>query len=193
MEPREEAELKDLLKFLLGFLPWITFGALAGPSLVQLEIALGISLVLTILVGYRQLKKGFVLTWGTLLFFLINTVLVVGFKNVWIMRHMGILAPATLAGIAWLSLAIGKPFVLQFARENAPEEGWNDPGFVSGSRHLTIVWGVLFLFSTFNAIADYLHAGAPEWLYKSLSIGAVIAGILYTQWFKKKARRGKDD
>ena len=36
--------VKDLLKILLGFLPWILFGILAGPSLFRLEMALAVAL-----------------------------------------------------------------------------------------------------------------------------------------------------
>lgn len=185
--------MKDLLKFLLGFLPWIAFGALAGPSLIKLETALVVSLALTVAVGFRQLRLGFVLTWGTLLFFLVNTVLVLGFKNVWVMKHMGLLAPGTLAAIAWLSLAVGKPFVLQFAAQNVPRSTLTDPGFIANCRHLTLVWAGLFLFSTAVALAKYKHVAAPEWLYHSLSICVIVAGIAYTEWRKRRARRGRPD
>ncbi len=61
--------MKDLLKILLGFLPWILFGILAGPSLTRLEIALAVSLLASLALGFKQLRQGFFLTWGSLLFF----------------------------------------------------------------------------------------------------------------------------
>ena len=61
--------MKDMLKILLGFLPWILFGIMAGPSLTRLEMALAVSLAATVALGFKQLRKGFFLTWGSLLFF----------------------------------------------------------------------------------------------------------------------------
>ncbi|MFH1914603.1 MAG: hypothetical protein ABIK45_10050 [Pseudomonadota bacterium] len=179
--------MKDFLRFIVGFLPWISFGVLAGPSLLRLEIAILVSLALTVIVGFGQLKKGFILTWGTLLFFAAIAVLVILMKNVWTMTHMGLLAPSGMAAIAWFSLAIGKPFVAQFARENAPVDRWNHPQFIASCRCLTIVWGCLFLVSTALAFAKYFHVVA-DWASTVLSIASVVFGIAYTEWYKKKAR-----
>jgi carotenoid cleavage dioxygenase len=76
--------VKDLLKILLGFLPWILFGVLAGPSLIRLEIALAVALLSGLALGFQQLRKGFFLTWGSLLFFLLSFILVAFLKNLWI-------------------------------------------------------------------------------------------------------------
>ena len=61
--------MKDLFKILLGFLPWILFGIMAGPSLTSLEAALAVALAATLALGVKQLRQGFFLTWGSLLFF----------------------------------------------------------------------------------------------------------------------------
>ena len=68
--------MKEILSILLGFLPWIVFGVVSGPSLWRLNAAIIVALVLVPVMGYRQLAKGFILTWGTLLFFCVNLVLV---------------------------------------------------------------------------------------------------------------------
>lgn len=179
----------DVVKFLIGFLPWIAFGILAGPSLMQLEEAIVISLILTVVLGVRQLIKGYILTWGTLIFFMAMTILVLGYRSAWIMQHMGILAPATLAAIAWISFIVGKPFVLQFAQEHTAQEFWNSKEFISSCRYMTILWGCLFLISTGLAFAKFYHAGLPEWSYSILSIAIVVVGIGYTEWYKVKKRR----
>ena len=108
--------MKEVLVFLLGFSPWILFGILAGSSLLRLDIAIVACLVLSLLVGFKQLKKGFLVAWGTLIFFVFALVSVVFMKNVWVAEHLDILVSITLAGIAWMSLAIKKPFALQYAR-----------------------------------------------------------------------------
>ena len=75
--------MKEMLKILLGFLPWILFGLIAGPSLIRLETALVVSLAATVALGFKQLRQGFFLTWGTLLFFFLSFILVASLKNLW--------------------------------------------------------------------------------------------------------------
>jgi len=180
--------MRDFLKFLLSFLPWIAFGVLAGPPLIRLEGAIAFCLVLTLVMGYTELKKGYVLTWGTLLFFAATLVFVALFKNVWVMTHLDLLAPFTLLAVAWISLAIGRPFVLQIAKASVPKEKWEDPGFIYGCRYMTIFWGFMFLISFISSFAKHYHAGWPEWVYHSLSIGSVLFGMAYTEWYKKTRR-----
>ncbi len=184
--------MKDLLKLLMGFLPWIAFAVLAGPSLLRLEIAIVLSFLISLVVGYSQLKKGFILAWGSLVFFSANLILVAALKNVWVMQHMGILAPLTLAVITWVSIALGKPFVLQFARESVPKEQWGNPEFIAGCRNLTIFWGCLFICSTVIALAKSMKFGGPDWLYGLLSFGITMFGIFFTEWFKSQKRHQRE-
>ena len=52
--------------------------------------------------GYKQLAKGFILTWGSLLFFGVLLVLVVLWRNLWVINNLDILSQGTLAAITWL-------------------------------------------------------------------------------------------
>jgi hypothetical protein len=178
--------MRGLLKLTIGFLPWIAFAILAGPSLLSLEIAMGACLTLSLIIGFKQLKKGFILTWGTVIFFAFGLFMVVGENNMWFVTHLSVLVPATLAAIAWVSLLVGKPFVLQYAKEDTDPAIWDKPGFIAVCRHLTIVWGSLFIFSTLVALAKYLHLGGPGWLYTVLSTGPTLFGVAYTEWYKKR-------
>jgi carotenoid cleavage dioxygenase len=184
--------MKELLKLLLGFLPWIAFALLAGPSLLSLERAVVACFLIALVLGFNQLKKGFVLTWGSVAFFGANVILVVLLKNVWTMRHMGILAPLTLTAIAWISIFLGKPFVLQIARESAPAERREDKEFIAGCRNLTFFWGYLFIGSTLIAFAKSVKLGGPEWMYGVLSAGITVFGIAYTEWFKFQKKRQRE-
>ena len=40
--------------------------------------------------------------------------------------------------IVLISLAIRKPFTLQYAREHTPKERWNDPGFIRSNVIITV-------------------------------------------------------
>lgn len=59
--------LKNIIQ---NFLPWILFFILAGSTQQQLNIAIIIAATTSIVFEYKALKKGFILSWGTLIFFI---------------------------------------------------------------------------------------------------------------------------
>jgi hypothetical protein len=183
--------VKDLLKILLGFLPWILFGLLAGPSLIRLEMALAVSLIAALALGFKQLRKRFFLTWGSLLFFLLSFILVAFLKNLWIIEHMDLLARATLALIAWASILAGQPFALQYARESVPEVYWRTPGFIHAGFFISMVWGIIFLIALGASLfRPYLEQMAG-WLYHLLATGTMFLGIIFTQWYVNSVRSAR--
>jgi hypothetical protein len=180
--------VKDLLKILLGFLPWILFGILAGPPLTRLEAALAVSLAATLALGFKQLRKGFFLTWGSLLFFCITLILVAWLKNLWVVEHLDLLVRATLAAIAWASIIAGRPFALQYARESVPEAYWGAPGFIHTGYFISIVWGIIFLIALGASLfRPYLDG----WLYQLLATGSLFLGVIFTQWYVHRVRRAR--
>ena len=183
--------MKDLFKILVGFLPWILFGIMAGPPLTRLEAALAVSLAATLALGWKQLRKGFFLTWGSLLFFSLSFILVAFLQNLWVAEHMDLLARATLAVIAWGSIIAGRPFTLQYARESVPEAYWHTPEFIYTGYLISIVWGIIFLLalgaSLFRPYLDHL----ASWLYPLLATGSMFLGIIFTQWYVHRVRRAR--
>ncbi|MFH1090525.1 MAG: hypothetical protein V1742_03045 [Pseudomonadota bacterium] len=183
--------MKDLLKILLGFLPWILFGLLAGPPLTRLEAALAVSLAATLALGLKQLRKGFFLTWGSLLFFFLSLILVAFLKNLWVIEHMDLLARASLAAIAWGSIIAGRPFTLQYARESVPEAYWHTPEFIYTGYFISIVWGIIFLIALGASLfRPYLEQTA-SWLYPLLATGTMLLGIIFTQWYVHRVRKAR--
>lgn len=182
-------DLIEILKFLLGFASWIAFLFLSGNSLTSLERALVISLLISLIFGYRQLRKGFILQWGTVIFFVGCVIMVNGLKSVTIAKNMGIISNGFLAALIWLTILAGRPFTLQYAREDLPPERWNDPGLVKSCRFIAIVWGFLMVFSTFVSCFRVMQPGLfPEIVYSGISIGTIMGGTLFTQFYKKYER-----
>ena len=141
--------------------------------------------------GMKQLCQGFILTWGSLLFFFLSFILVAFLKNLWVVEHMDLLARATLVAIAWGSIIAGRPFTLQYARESVPEALWRTPGFIHTGYFISIVWGIIFLLalgaSLFRPYLDQL-AG---WLYHLLATGSMFLGIIFTQWYVHRVRKAR--
>jgi hypothetical protein len=186
-------ELKEIGKFLLGFSPWIVFLFLPSDGWEPLRRAVVICLVVTTLISLKDLRKGFILAWGTWLFFLFSTVSFYGFNWYWLAKHMAVIANVFLAGIVWFTILIGKPFTLQYARAELPKERWNDEGLVSSCRSIALFWGALLLVPTFlNALRLYYPSLLPEYFYFDVTLICIAVGTAYTTYFKHKKRKERE-
>ena len=181
--------MKEIFSLLLGFLPWIVFGVISGPSRWRLNAAIIVALALVLVLGYKQLAKGFILTWGSLLFFGINLVLVVLLRNLWVIKNLDILAKGTLAAIAWLSIFMGKPFVLQYARETVPPERQASPVFYRTCRTLAVIWGMVFLIATGMSMTKTYGWWAGGLGYQAVSLGLIGLGLWLNHWYPQYVRR----
>ena len=165
--------MKETLNIVLGFLPWIAFGAIAGPSRWRLNAAIIAALALVPVTGYQQLAKGFFLTWGSLVFFGGLLVMVTLGGNQWVINNLDILTQGALAAIAWLSIFMGKPFVLQYPRETVPPERQAAPTFYPTCRTLAVIWGVIFLIGTGMSVGKTYGWWAGGMGYEALSLGLI--------------------
>lgn len=181
--------LKEIFTFLLGFALWILFLFISGDTLASLERAIVICLAASVIFGFHDLRKGFILQWGSLLFFVSCAILVNHFKLVVVAKNMGIIANGFLASIIWITILIGKPFTLQYAKADLPKERWNDPQLIQSCRFIAIVWGVLLTFSASLSLIKAQNPSLyPGWVYSSISIGTMLVGTIFTQWYKKRRR-----
>lgn len=182
-------ELKEMGTLLLGFVPWLLFLFFAGHSLQSLEWATLLCLAASLTFGFGELRNGFILQWGTLLFFTGCVLSVNVLHNFWIATHMDLLANISLAGIIWLTLAAGRPFALQYARKNLPKERWNDPNVIGTCRFITLVWGILMLLAT--GVSIYRRSPvpqAPDHVYFGISLCLISAGVIFTTAYKRHKR-----
>ena len=69
---------------LLGFVPLIVYGVLAGSSAAGVVTALGAATIVTVITGFSDLRKGRILGWATLLLFgtLLTAVGVLGMTGI---------------------------------------------------------------------------------------------------------------
>ena len=186
-------ELKDTAALLLGFLPWLLFLFFSGHSMESLERITWISLAASLTFGFSELRSGFILQWGTLVFFAACAVLVGIFHVVWVATQMDLLANASLAAIVWGTLLAGQPFALQYARRGLPPERWNDPKMVAGCRFITLVWAALMTASV--GVSVYRRTSAPqvsEQAYFTISLAIIAVGVVFTTLFKRRKRLDRE-
>jgi carotenoid cleavage dioxygenase len=182
-------DLKELGLLMLGFLPWMLFLFLSGNTMSSLEIAIVISLVASVTLGFGDLKRGFILSWGTTIFFLICLILVDFLNNVWMAREMDLVSNVALSTIMWFTILIGKPFALQYAKRGMPKEKWNDEHFIRGCRYITVVWAFLMTFAVLISILKRTTwLPFPNWVYFDLTLLNIVVGLTFTTIFKRKKR-----
>lgn len=93
-----------------------------------------------------------------------------------------------LLAIALISLAIGKPFSLQYARETASPASLRSPVFLKENYRMTAVWtGVFAALFAASALAFY-QPTTPVWVERSVVYGALIAGCVFTFWYVDRLR-----
>lgn len=178
----------SFLKLVVSFAPWIAFLIIAKDTLQRVEIGLVVALALTVLMAVLRLHRGIIM-WVGLVFFTGATVAVLGFHNLWTIRHLGVLANGALAIGSWTTLLIGKPFTLEYARQHTDPAKWHQPLFIRTNEILTAAWASVF---TFNAVVAWLlmkHLLLPEWACHTLSYAALVGAAAFTSWYPNYVRK----
>jgi hypothetical protein len=174
---------------LLGFVPLIVYGFLAGSSVSSVVVALGVATIVTVITGFSDLRKGRILTWATLVLFgsLLIAVGILGMTG--ILPVMGMLIYAALAAVTFGSILANIPFTLQYAREMVDRTLWENPVFIRVNVLMTGVWGGIFVI---NLVLSYLTFVAPhslEWITSPLTYLVLIAGIIFTVWYPGQVQK----
>ena len=181
--------MKQIVKLLLSFAPWIAFLVLSGHSLLRLDIALIVAAVLVVVMALTGLHRGAVL-WAGYLFFGAAIILVVGLKNMWFISHLAILANSTLFSTAFLGMMFGKPFTEDYARDEAPREIWETAAFVRACYTTTSVWSLVFLLNLASSIVDFdNHHEIQGWYFTVFNYSMLLGGIVYTSAYTKYLHR----
>ncbi|WP_420135537.1 hypothetical protein [Rhodopseudomonas sp.] len=176
------------LKLLLSFAPWLSFLIIARDSLLRVEIGLGVALALTVVMGVLRLHRGIIL-WVGVVFFGAATIAVIGFNDSWTLRHLGVLANGALALGAWLTIALGKPFTLDYAKEHVDPSLWTDPFFIRTNVLMTSVWASAFTINAVLAFGKMKQLLLPELGYELISYAVLIGTAIFTVWYPDHLRK----
>lgn len=179
----------NIIKLLVAFAPWIVFGLIAGPSLFSLQIAIVISLTITILLGYKTMEKGYILPWVTFIFFIMSFITIVLMKNIWVAMHLKILSYLTLVGVTWGSLFIGQPFTIQYAKEEVDKGLWDTTGFIRTNQIITAFWGVVFLINLGISYYLFMYKDVTGWAFTAIGWILILIGLLFTVEYTKLVRK----
>lgn len=176
------------LKLLISFAPWLSFLVIAHDTPFRVKLGLIVALILSIIMGITRLHRGIIL-WVGLVFFGCTTVAVVFLDNVWALRHMGVLANGALAAGAWLTIFLGRPFTLDYAKEHTDPCLWSSPRFLKSNYVITAIWAATFSVNCSLAYLKMEHLGPSGVAYDFASHSLLIATALFTVWYPKHLQK----
>jgi hypothetical protein len=171
------------MSILLGLTPFIVFFVVM--RMISPLAGLAAAFVVSLLLGIRQWRRGEtvkVLEVGSLALFgalLLYTLIA---ATDWTVATVRLAVDGGLLAIVLVSLAIGMPFTLQYARESVPKELWTSPLFMTTNQRITGVWAAAFAVMTAaDAAAHYVeamdrHCGVGHRVRRSRLVHALVSG-----------------
>ncbi len=182
----------DALKLLLAFSPWIAFWIIAsGHSMLRLQAGVVAAALLVVVMGITRLHRGVIL-WAGVVFFAFALITVVGFKDEWVIHRLGLLASGTLFVATLFSMAMGRPFTEDYAREHVPRELWDSAEFIRSCFIVTGVWAFIFLANTMVNVAKLYYSDAGEAMYQGAQVIFLVVGVLFTTIYSRLARKKRE-
>lgn len=178
---------------LLGLSPFIAF--FVAMRLVSPIAGLGAGLLFSVVICLRKWRRAEtvkILEIGTAVLFGTLTLYTFALSPSWTVATVRLAVDGGLFGIVLVSLLIGRPFTLQYAREKVAEQFWDNPLFISTNQRITAVWALAFaVFVAADAAAEYLPA-IPLVLDIAASIaafvGAMAFSVRYPAWVRRQAQ-----
>ncbi|MEU8076433.1 hypothetical protein AB0B31_13395 [Catellatospora citrea] len=177
-------------KTFLGFVPWIIFWVVSGPS--TWEYAAGGALVAALILLIPSHERGRIklLEIVSVLFFGALTIagLVLDHSRlVWLEEYAQAVSSAVLAVVVLGSLAF-TPFTEQYAREQVPQQFWSTPQFKHVNRTLTLVWGLTFAVCAVLGMFAQPDHGGSAWLNWIIPIAVLVGAFKFTAWYPERVK-----
>jgi hypothetical protein len=178
------------MSIFLGLTPFILFFMLM--RLATPLAALGAAFVLSaVLIGRERLRgQGTkILELGSLILFGVLTLYTLVAAPDWSIAGVRLAVDGGLTVIVLVSLAIRRPFTLQYAREQVAQQYWTNPLFIRTNDIITAIWlGAFLVMAACDAAAIYLPA-VPLGVEIALTIAAFVGAIWFSTWYPARVRR----
>lgn len=170
---------------LLAFAPFIAFAVidrLIGP----IEGLWAGTLAAAALLGRDLMTAGRtpkILEIGTLFLFGGLAVYALLGGPAWTVIDVRLRVDAGLLLIVLLSMVVGRPFTLQYAREQVAPELWNTPVFVRTNYVITAVWALAFAVMVLAELALLYVPNLPQRAGVIAIVLALVGAVKFTGWY----------
>jgi hypothetical protein len=175
---------------LVAFAPFIVFAIidrLVGPTAGLVTAAL-ISLALLLRDCITPGRTPKMLEIGTLLLFAGLALYAVLGGPTWPVIGVRLCVDAGLLTIVLASMAIGRPFTLQYAREQVAPEFWNSPQFIRTNYVITGVWALAFLVMVIAELTLLYVPNLPRRAGIIAIVLALVGAVKFTGWYPERVR-----
>jgi intracellular septation protein A len=178
------------MNILLSFGPFILFAVLMrfGDVLFALIAAAALSALL-ILRERRRNKSVKILEAGTVLLFGGLAIFTAFTHYDWTILEGRLAVDLGLLVIVLGSIIGRRPFTLQFAREEVPQEYWANPQFIATNYRISAAWTLAFLVLVLADIVMAFYPAIPLWIGIAVTILALAGAIWFTRWYPQRVRR----
>jgi hypothetical protein len=176
---------------LLAFAPFVAFAILDRLLGSTGGLAAG-ALVSLILIARDALTRGRtpkILEIGTALLFCALLLYAIVLRPAWSVVGVRLCVDSGLLAIVLASIALGRPFTLQYARERVAPELQASPVFLRTNYVITGVWALAFAVMVAAEATLLLAPAAPHRLAVVVIVVALVAAIKFTDWYPEHVRR----
>jgi intracellular septation protein A len=178
------------MNILLSFGPFVLFAVLMrfGDVLFALIAAAALSALLIVRERRRGksikiLEAGTVVLFGGLAIFTAIT------HYDWTILEARLAVDVGLLVIVLGSLVARRPFTLQFAREEVPEEFWSNPQFVATNCKISGAWAAAFVILVLADFVMAFYPAIPLWIGIAVTVLALAGAIWFTRWYPQQVRK----
>ena len=178
------------MTILLAFAPFVIFAVInriAGPfaGLIAGAVAALLLLARDWLTAGRSLK---ILDIGSTIVFAALVVYSFLAKPTWSVVGVRLCVDAGLLLIVLVSLAVGRPFTLQYAREQVRPELWDTADFKRTNYVITGVWALAFAAMVIAEFVLLYVPAAPDRVGVLVIILALVGAVKFTGWYPEHVR-----
>jgi hypothetical protein len=170
---------------LLAFAPFIVFAIvdrLAG-SMAGLTAGVVVSIALLLRDWLTPGRTPKILEIGTTLLFGGLALYTLVAAPAWSIMGVRLRVDAGLLLIVLVSLAVRRPFTLQYAREQVAPEIWNRPEFFRTNFVITAVWALAFVAMVLADLILVYMPGVPPRIGVIMTVLALVGAYKFTAWY----------
>jgi hypothetical protein len=177
------------MNILLAFIPFIIFAVLdrlLGPT----QGLIGGAAASVALLARDWVRPGRVvkiLEVGTTVLFGALALYAVFAHPSWSIIAVRLAVDAGLLVIVLLSMAMGKPFTLQYAREKVAKEHWDSPAFLRTNYVITSAWALAFAVMVLAELALLYRPSLSPRIGMIAIVLALVAAVKFTGWYPAHA------
>ncbi len=178
---------------LLAFAPFIVFAVVDRlvDSSIGLMAGAATSAILLMRDFVSHQRSAKILEIGTFILFAGLAIYSYVAQPAWSVIAVRLLVDSGLLLIVLVSMVIGKPFTLQYARESVDAQYWDRPEFIRANYVITAVWALAFAVMVLAELALLYLPGMSHRLGVIVIIVALIAAVKFTGWYPERAKKAQ--